>query len=124
MERTEWGDYEEEKDNYSDLSIVFKKDMTFKVSRTVPFLLDTTGRYVIRGRGKLSDIRWSSLIEKYGYDYKGDWLWKCWEDSPGDSVTAIIGAPAHLRRASLAVPFRRHRALQAYGLRARAPERH
>lgn len=32
MERTEWGDYEEGKDNYNDLSIVFKKDMTFEVS--------------------------------------------------------------------------------------------
>ena len=93
MERTEWGEYEAEKDNYKDLTIVFKKDKTFEVNRTVPFLLDTTGRYVIRGRGKLSDIRWSSLIEKYGYDYKGDWLWECWEDSPGDSVKAIIGPP-------------------------------
>jgi hypothetical protein len=93
MERTEWGDYEAEKDNYKDLTIVFKKDKTFEVSRTVPFLLDTTGRYVIRGRGKLSDIRFWSLIEKYSYDYKGSWLWECWEDSPGDSVTAIIGPP-------------------------------
>ena len=39
MERTEWGEYEAEKDNYKDLTIVFKKDMTFEVSRTVPFLL-------------------------------------------------------------------------------------
>lgn len=98
MERTEWGEYEAEKDNYKDLTIVFKKDKTFEVNRTVPFLLDTTGRYVIRGRGKLSDIRWSSLIEKYGYDYKGDWLWECWEDSPGDSVTAIIGPPPQKKK--------------------------
>lgn len=91
MERTEWGEYETEKDNYKDLTIVFKEDMTFEVSRSVPFLLDSTGQYVIRGRGKLSDIRFSSLIEKYGNDYIGNWLWECWEDSPGDSVTAIIG---------------------------------
>ena len=26
MERTEWGEYEAEKDNYKDLTIVFKKD--------------------------------------------------------------------------------------------------
>ena len=44
MERTEWGEYEAEKDNYKDLTIVFKKDKTSEVSRTVPFLLDTTGR--------------------------------------------------------------------------------
>ena len=92
MERTEWGEYETEKDNYKDLTIVFKEDMTFEVSRSVPFLLDSTGQYVIRGRGKLSDIRFSSLIEKYGNDYIGNWLWECWEDSPGDSVTAIIGS--------------------------------
>lgn len=92
MERTEWGEYEAEKDNYKDLTIVFKEDMTFEVSRSVPFLLDSTGQYVIRGRGKLSDIRFSSLIEKYGNDYIGNWLWECWEDSPGDSVTAIIGS--------------------------------
>lgn len=91
MERTEWGEYEAEKDNYKDLTIVFKEDMTFEVSRSVPFLLDSTGQYVIRGRGKLSDIRFSSLIEKYGNDYIGNWLWECWEDSPGDSVTTIIG---------------------------------
>lgn len=104
MERTEWGDYEEEKDNYSDLSIVFKKDMTFEVSRSVPFLVDTTGTYIIRGRGKLSEICLSrtktSFIEKICNECSGDWLWECWEDSPGDSVTAIIGPPPKKNRTS------------------------
>ena len=97
MERTEWGDYEAEKDNYKDLTIVFKKDKTFEVSRSVPFLLDTTGWYVVRGRGKVcGNICFSSWIEKRSFIEKicnecsGDWLWPCWEDSPGDSVTAII----------------------------------
>ena len=97
MERTEWGEYEAEKDNYKDLTIVFKKDMTFEVSRSVPFLLDTTGLYVVRGRGEVcGDICFSSWIEKRSSIEKicnecsGDWLWPCWEDSPGDSVTAII----------------------------------
>lgn len=97
MERTEWGDYEAEKDNYKDLTIVFKKDTTFVVSRSVPFLLDTTGLYVVRGRGEVcGDICFSSWIEKRSSKEKscnecsGDWLWPCWEDSPGDSVTAII----------------------------------
>ena len=97
MERTEWGEYEAEKDNYKDLTIVFKKDMTFVVSRSVPFLLDTTGLYVVRGRGKLCDICFSSWIEKRSFieiicnECSGNWLWECWEDSPGDTVTAIIG---------------------------------
>ena len=96
MERTEWGDYEEEKDNYSDLSIVFKKDMTFEVSRAVPFLLDTTGQYVIRGADELSHIHFSSQIQKRGITRNGTWLWECWEVAPGDSVTAIIGPiPQH-----------------------------
>ena len=103
MERTEWGDYEEEKDNYSDLSIVFKKDMTFEVSRSVPFLVDTTGWYVVRGRGKVcGNICFSSWIEKRSFIEKicnecsGNWLWECWEVAPGDSVTAIIGPiPQH-----------------------------
>ena len=90
MERTEWGEYEAEKEKYKDLTIVFKKDMTFEVNRSVPFLLDTTGQYVIRGSGKLCDIRFPSLIEKYGDEYIGNWLWPCWEESSGDSVTAII----------------------------------
>ena len=95
MERTEWGEYEAEKDNYKDLTIVFKKDKTFEVSRSVPFLVDTTGTYIIRGRGKLSEICLSrtktSFIEKICNECSGNWLWPCWEDSPGDSVTAIIG---------------------------------
>ena len=98
MERTEWGEYEAEKDNYKDLTIVFKKDKTFEVSRSVPFLVDTTGWYVVRGRGKVcGNICFSSWIEKRSFIEKicnecsGDWLWECWEDSPGDSVTAIIG---------------------------------
>ena len=90
MNRTEWGEYEVEKDNYKDLTIEFKPDMTFEVSRSVPFLLDTTGMYVVRGRGKVCDFCFSSWIEKYGNDCSGNWLWPCWEDSSGDSVTAII----------------------------------
>lgn len=96
MERTEWGEYEEEKDKYKDLTIVFKPNMTFEVSRSVPFLLDTNGQYVIRGAGKLSDIYFSSQIQKRGITRNGTWLWECWEISPGDSVTAIIGpVPQH-----------------------------
>jgi hypothetical protein len=65
MERTEWGEYKAEKDNYKDLTIVFKKDMTFVVSRSVPFLLDTTGLYVVRGRGEVcGNICFSSWKEK------------------------------------------------------------
>ena len=72
MERTEWGDYEEKKDNYSDLSIVFKKD------------------------NELSHIHFSSQIQKRGITRNGTWLWECWEVAPGDSVTAIIGPiPQH-----------------------------
>lgn len=39
MERTEWGEYEAEKEIYKDLTIVFKKDMTFEVSRSVLFFV-------------------------------------------------------------------------------------
>lgn len=91
MNRTEWGEYEEEKENYKDISIFFTSDMTFKVNRSVPFLPDTCGVYVIRGKGQLSDIRFSNLIKKHGDTYSGNWLWECWEDKNGDSVTAIIG---------------------------------
>ena len=89
MERTEWGEYEAEKDDYRDLTIVFKKDMTFEVSRSVPFLLDTTGQYVIRGTGELCDIYFSSQIRKYGITRNGIWLWPCWVEQQ-DTITAII----------------------------------
>ena len=89
MERTEWGEYEAEKDNYRDLTIVFKKDMTFEVSRAVPFLLDTTGLYVVRGTGELCDIYFSSQIQKYGITRYGIWLWPCWVEQQ-DTITAII----------------------------------
>lgn len=102
MERTEWGEYEAEKNNYKDLTIVFKEDMTFEVSRSVPFLLDTTGMYFTGGRGDVSQFCFSSWIEKRSFKEKicnecsGNWLWPCWEDSPGDSVTAIIAPnPQH-----------------------------
>ena len=108
MERTEWGEYEVEKDNYKDLTIVFNSDMTFEVNRSAPFLLDTTGQYVIRGAGELSDIYFSSEIQKRGITRNGTWLWECWEVAPGDSVTAIIGPiPQHNKRQIPKLYFRK-----------------
>jgi hypothetical protein len=89
MERTEWGEYEAEKDNYKDLTIVFNPNMTFEVSQSVPFLIDTTGQYVIRGRGELCDVYFSSQIQKYGITRYGIWLWPCWVEKQ-DTITAII----------------------------------
>lgn len=80
MERTEWGKYEKEKDNYEDLTIVFNSDMTFVVSQSVPFLLDTTGQYVIKGTGCLCEVHFASEIQKHGISQYGTWLWPCWED--------------------------------------------
>ncbi len=88
-DRTEWGEYETEKDNYKDLTIVFNPNMTFEVSQSVPFLLDTTGQYVIRGTGELCDIFFSSQIRKYGITQNGIWLWPCWVEQQ-DTITAII----------------------------------
>lgn len=90
MERTEWGEYEAEKDNYKDLTIVFKKDKTFEVNRTVPFLLDTTGQYVIKGTGCLCEVHFASEIQKHGISQYGTWLWPCWEDQMNDSITVLV----------------------------------
>ena len=90
MERTEWGEYEKEKDNYEDLTIVFNSDMTFVVSQSVPFLLDTTGQYVIKGTGCLCEVHFASEIQKHGISQYGTWLWPCWEDQMNDSITVLV----------------------------------
>jgi len=90
MERTEWGEYEVEKDNYKDLMIVFNSDMTFEVGQSVPFLLDTTGQYVIKGAGRLCEVHFASDIQKHGISEYGTWLWPCWEDQMNDSITVLV----------------------------------
>ena len=90
MERTEWGEYEVEKDNYKDLMIVFNSDMTFEVGQSVPFLLDTTGQYVIKGAGRLCEVHFASDIQKHGISEYETWLWPCWEDQMNDSITVLV----------------------------------
>jgi len=71
LERTNLGIYSDSVDIYKDLTIVFKKDKTFRLNKSVPFIADTMGTWIVGGRNRWSYIYFECFIKKYGKEAPG-----------------------------------------------------
>ena len=88
LERTNLGIYSDNVDNYKDLTIEFKKDKTFKLNKSVPFIEDTMGTWKVGRAGKLNYIYGDYFIKKYGKEAPGTPITEGYIDK-GDYIVCI-----------------------------------
>ncbi len=67
--RTNLGKYSDSIEYYRDLVIEFKKNKTFRLNKSVPFIADTCGIWKVGGMDEWSEIFYNNKILKFGKKY-------------------------------------------------------
>ena len=88
LERTNLGMYSDSIDTYKDLTIEFKRNKTFKLNKSVPFIADTTGTWKVGYPSRLNYIYYDSWKAKYREEVTGDNISEGYIDK-GDSIFYI-----------------------------------
>jgi hypothetical protein len=75
LERTNLGKYSDSINEYKNLTLEFKRDKTFRINKSVPFIADTAGIWKVGG------------MEEWAYIYYNNWKDKYDKGIPGDQIT-------------------------------------
>ena len=82
LERTDLGIYSDSIDMYRDLTIEFKRNKTFKLNKSVPFIADTMGTWSPRGTQRCACIYYNNKPNKNNYAIAGNHFSFIKEGSP------------------------------------------